>query len=60
MVAGINLVELAISRDARNWDRAADRAVFLGIEPWGDGRYDTMQVLLCAPPVVRPDTGERE
>ena len=58
IAAGINQVELAISRDASSWRRAADREIFLGIEPWGDGRYDTSQVLLAGPPVVRPDNGE--
>jgi hypothetical protein len=54
----INQVELAVSPDLYRWERVADRAVFLGIEPWDGIRYDTNQVLLCGRPIVREDKGE--
>jgi hypothetical protein len=51
----INQVELAVSHDASSWERACDREVLLGIEPYDGVAYDTSQVLLSGPPVVRPD-----
>ncbi len=54
----INQVELAFSRDLYHWDRVANRAPFIGIEPWDGERYDTSQVLLTGRPAVRPDLGE--
>ena len=51
---GLNQVELAVSRDARHWHRVADRAVFLGVEPWeGGANFGNAQVALCGPPIVR-------
>ena len=51
---GLNQVELAVSRDARHWHRVADRAVFVGVEPWeGGANFGNAQVALCGPPVVR-------
>jgi|GEM_PF-6541142 len=29
----INQIELAVSRDLRNWERVADRALFIELEP---------------------------
>ena len=52
----INQIELAVSRDLYHWERVADRAVFLGIEPWDGVGYNTSQVGM-APPVVR-ENGE--
>jgi hypothetical protein len=47
-------IELAASRDLRNWQRVADRAPFLELSPVGDGSaYDTGQTLLLNRPVVR-------
>ena len=38
-------VELASSRDLRNWHRVADRAAFMELSPVGDGgSYDTGQI----------------
>jgi hypothetical protein len=38
-------VELASSRDLRNWKRVADRAAFMELSPVGDGgAYDTGQI----------------
>jgi len=51
---GVNQVELAVSRDAREWERVADRAIFVGVEPWEDGaNYGNAQVALCGAPTVR-------
>lgn len=52
---GINQTELAVSRDLLHWERVADRAVFLGIEPWGGVFYETAQVLPCGQPILRGD-----
>jgi len=52
---GLNQVELAVSRNLRNWRRLCDREVFLGVEPWDGERYDTQQLLPAGPPVVRDD-----
>ena len=51
----INQIELAVSRDLYHWDRIADRALFIGIEPWDGMRYDTSQVGMSGQPVVRQD-----
>ena len=32
---GVNQVELAVSRDLRDWKRVANRDLFLGVMPWG-------------------------
>ena len=53
----INQVELTVSRDLYHWERMADRALFLGIEPWDGVNYGTSQLLLAGQPVVR-DKGE--
>lgn len=49
----INQIELAVSRDLYNWERVADRSVFIGIEPWDGVNYDTSQVGICGSPIVR-------
>ena len=47
-------VELASSRDLRNWDRVANRAPFMELSPVGDGSaYDTGQIVTTNGPVVR-------
>jgi len=53
----INQIELAVSRDLYHWDRVADRALFIGIEPWDGKRYDTNQVGMSGQPVVH-ENGE--
>jgi hypothetical protein len=50
-------VELAVSRDLYTWERVADRAVFIGIDPWDGTTHDTCQVALCGAPTVR-ENGE--
>ena len=52
---GINQTELAVSRDLYNWERVADREVFLGIQPWDGANYGTCQVAVCGRPIVRDD-----
>ena len=37
-------VELASSRDLRQWNRVANRAAFMELSPKGQGRYDTGQI----------------
>ena len=53
---GLNQVELAVSRDARHWERVADRALFLPVEPWeGGANFGNAQVALCGPPILRDE-----
>ena len=53
---GLNQVELAVSRDAREWERVADRAIFVGVQPWdGGANFGNAQVALCGAPIVRDD-----
>ena len=53
---GLNQVELAVSRDARQWERVADRAVFVGVEPWeGGANFGNAQVALCGAPLARDE-----
>ena len=53
---GLNQVELAVSRDLYDWERVADRALFIRVEPWnGSENYGTMQVAVSGSPVVRDD-----
>ena len=53
---GLNQVELAVSRDARQWERVADRSIFVGVEPWeGGANFGNAQVALCGAPVVRDE-----
>ena len=52
---GLNQVEMTVSRDRYNWERVADREVFIGIEPWDGVNYGTAQDLLCGRPIVRDD-----
>lgn len=52
---GLNQTELAVSKDLHNWERVADRAIFLGIEPWDGRNYGTCQVSVCGRPIVYDD-----
>ena len=49
---GINQVELTVSRDLYRWERVADRAVFIGVDPWDGVNYGTAQNLLCGRPHI--------
>ena len=51
----INQNELAVSRDLRNWSRVADRAVFLGVQPWDGVNYATNQIAVNDRPLLRDD-----
>ncbi|MEE2656927.1 MAG: hypothetical protein VX733_00365 [Candidatus Latescibacterota bacterium] len=51
----INQIELTVSRDLKNWERVADREVFLGVEPWTGDNYACSQLLPSGAPVVRED-----
>ena len=53
----INQIELSVSRDLYQWERVADRAVFIGVDPYDGVTYDTGQVLMAGQPVIR-DNGE--
>ena len=52
---GLNQTELTVSRDLHHWDRVADRALFLGIEPWDGINFDTAQIMPVGRPIVRDD-----
>ena len=52
---GFHHVQMACSRDMRNWRRLGDRAPFIGPSPLGSGAYDTMQILGPSFPVPRGD-----
>ena len=52
---GFHHVQLASSRDMRNWRRLGERAPFIAPSPLGSGAYDTMQILGPSYPVVRGD-----
>lgn len=51
----INQIEMSVSRDLHNWERVADRQVFIGVEPWRGDNYGTCQLLPAGAPVVRDD-----
>ena len=42
---GFHLVQLACSRDLKNWKRLGDRQPFIGASPRGGGAYDLTGVL---------------
>ena len=48
----INQIELAVLRDLYNWERVADRALFI-LEPWDNINYGTSQLLMSGQPVMR-------
>ena len=51
----INQVELAVSRNLYDWQRVANRDVFIGVQPWDGVSYETMQMLTCGRPHVHED-----
>ena len=51
----LNQTELAVSRDLNHWERVADRALFLDVEPWDGVNFATTQISVCGPPVRRGD-----
>lgn len=50
---GFHLIQLASSRDLRNWVRVGNRQTFLGPSPSGAGAFDTMQILPPSAPILR-------
>lgn len=52
---GFHLVQLACSRDLRNWQRLGDRQTFIGPSRLDSGAYDLTQILPPSAPVVRDD-----
>jgi len=51
----INQIEMSVSRDLYHWERVADRALFIGVEPWTGSNYGTSQLLMSGHPIVRDD-----
>ena len=49
----LNQTELAVSRDLHNWERVADRALFLEVQPWDGISFETAQLSVCGPPIRR-------
>ena len=52
---GFHLVQLAMSRDLKNWKRLGDRRPFIGPSRIDSGAYDLTQILPPAAPMVRDD-----
>jgi hypothetical protein len=50
---GLNQTELTVSRDLHHWQRIADRAIFLGVEPWDGSNFDTAQIMPVGRPIIR-------
>ncbi len=51
----LNQTELAVSRDLVDWERVADRALFLDVLPWDGVNFESAQLALCGPPIRRGD-----
>ena len=51
----LNQTELAVSRDLLNWERVADRALFLDVLPWDGVNFESAQLSPCGPPIRRGD-----
>ncbi|MFL2745800.1 MAG: hypothetical protein ACJ0A9_00505 [Dehalococcoidia bacterium] len=52
---GLNQTELTVSRDLYNWERVADRELFLGIEKWDSKNFGYHQILPTSRPIVKDD-----
>ena len=52
---GLNQVELTVSHDRLHWQRVADRALFLPVDPWDEQTYGWAQKLLCGTPHIHDD-----
>ncbi len=52
---GFQVIQLAVSRDLKNWNRVADRAIFIGPSRIDSGAYDLTQILPPSAPIVRGD-----
>ncbi len=49
---GFDLIQLAVSRDLKNWTRLGDRQTFLGASRTESGAYDLSQLLSPSAPIV--------
>ena len=52
---GLNQTELTVSRDLYNWERVADRELFLGIEKWDSKNFGTGQLMPTSRPIIKDD-----
>lgn len=52
---GFHLVQLACSRDLKNWKRLGNRQTFIGPSRLNSGAYDLTQILPPSAPVVHDD-----
>ncbi|MCA9092081.1 MAG: hypothetical protein KDA68_01235 [Planctomycetaceae bacterium] len=52
---GFQVIQLAVSRDLKTWQRVADRAVFIGPSKIDSGAYDLTQILPPSAPIERDD-----
>jgi hypothetical protein len=48
----LNQVELTVSRNRLQWERVADRDLFLPVDPWDGVNYGTAQKLVCGTPYI--------
>jgi len=52
---GFHVIQLACSRDRRQWTRLGDRGAFIGPSPAAGGAFDLTQILPPSAPIVRGD-----
>jgi len=52
---GFHLLQLACSRDLKNWQRLGNRKEFIGPSPLGSGAYDLTQIIGPSSAIVRGD-----
>ena len=52
---GLNQTELTVSRDLYNWERVANRELFLGIEKWDSKNFGTGQLMPTSRPIIKDD-----
>ena len=52
---GFHLIQLAVSRDLKNWERVGDRQPFIGPSRRGSGAYDLTQLIGPSNALVRGD-----
>src|SRR5690606_22348571 len=52
---GFQIIQLAVSRDLKQWERVADRGRFIGPSRLDSGAYDLTQILPPSEPVVHGD-----
>lgn len=52
---GFHLVQLAYSRDMKNWQRLGERKTFIGPSPTGAGAYDLTQIIGPSSAIIKDD-----